>query len=136
MFSPKLRTDQSDIERAKEAVREQLFRRLNQEVPYAVQLRLVSWADLDDGTTYITMDVYVDRPAQVVRWRHHTRACAASPGATLTHDAPGKPRCRRQGIVVGAHGAVIRTVVEKCNEALSKMFGRTVRLSLSVKVAR
>jgi len=41
-----------------------------------------------------------------------------------------------QGIVVGAHGTVIRTIVEKCNEALSKIFGRNVRLSLAVKVVQ
>ena len=69
LYDASVRSDVADVERAQEAGREQLFRRLNKELPYVVQVHVVSWVDLPNGSTHITMDIYVERRAQAVRKR-------------------------------------------------------------------
>lgn len=58
-------TDQSDADIAKELVREQLFRRLNQELPYTLDPEHVSQRTLQDGSVRFEQIIWV--PNETVR---------------------------------------------------------------------
>ena len=58
-------TDQSDAEIARELVREQLFRRLNQELPYSLEPEHVSQRTLADNSVRIEQVIWV--PNETVR---------------------------------------------------------------------
>ena len=60
-YPPECGSLQSPAARALEAVREKIFRRVSQEVPYGTSLELVGWTDLADGSLRIDVDVYVSK---------------------------------------------------------------------------
>ncbi|MDH5748516.1 MAG: GTPase Era [Rhodospirillales bacterium] len=47
---------------AAEITREQIFRQLHQELPYAATVETESWEDKDDGSIKINQVIYVERP--------------------------------------------------------------------------
>lgn len=54
-------TDRGPAALALEVVREKLFRRLRQELPYDIRLRLVHWHDCADGAARVEVDVLAPR---------------------------------------------------------------------------
>jgi GTP-binding protein Era len=56
-------TPRSDIEIAEEIVREKLYQRLNQELPYQLFLNNTGWTDLPDGSLLINMTINVRKDA-------------------------------------------------------------------------
>ena len=44
-----------------EVVREKIFRRVAQEIPYSTSLELVGWTDLADGSLKLDVDIYVGK---------------------------------------------------------------------------
>ena len=57
-------SDMSERLIAAEMTREQLFRQLHQELPYALTVETESWDDHDDGSVRIEQTVYVRRDSQ------------------------------------------------------------------------
>ena len=49
---------------AAEITREQLYRQLHQELPYAATVETESWEEQDDGSVRIGQVIYVERPSQ------------------------------------------------------------------------
>ena len=90
MYDASVRSDLASVERVQEAVREQLFRRLNKELPYVIQLHVVSWADLPDGGAHVTVDISVERAAHAVRF-------AQPPGLPHRRETDDGGRSHRQG---------------------------------------
>lgn len=58
-------TDQSSLELCHELVREKLFRHLNHEIPYLVQIETTGWTELVDGTLRIDQKLYVTKKSHV-----------------------------------------------------------------------
>jgi len=71
-------TDQSPSERVVEIVREKIFARVHQEIPYRVNITNRGWTELHDGSLRIDLDLKVDT--------HHQRLILAGRGdQTLQH---------------------------------------------------
>jgi len=63
-YDPEMVTDQTDLERVTEIIREKIYLRLNQEIPYAVQQRNVGWTELRDGSLRIDQHLLVQGRVQ------------------------------------------------------------------------
>jgi GTP-binding protein Era len=59
-------TDASPLERAEEIIREKVYQRLNQEVPYIVRQHNVGWTELPDGS--LRIDQYLIVPKITQKW--------------------------------------------------------------------
>jgi len=104
MLAKEFVTDQPDSEIVLETIREQLFRRLNREVPYNLDLKLVSWVDDDSSNQWtITAEILAVTDGQVK-------------------------------MVVGSGGSVINAIKESVQERLGEFFARPVRVFFTVKV--
>ena len=57
-------SDMSERLIAAEMTREQLFRQLHQELPYALTVETEGWEQFGDGSVKITQTIYVQRPSQ------------------------------------------------------------------------
>jgi len=64
VFSPEVVTNFSDPERAQEIIREKIYQRINQEVPYGVYQFNVGWTDLPDGSLRIDQSIMVPKLSQ------------------------------------------------------------------------
>eukprot|EP00698_Gefionella_okellyi_P016783 TRINITY_DN4826_c0_g1_i1.p1 TRINITY_DN4826_c0_g1~~TRINITY_DN4826_c0_g1_i1.p1 ORF type:complete len:589 (-),score=138.88 TRINITY_DN4826_c0_g1_i1:20-1645(-) len=64
MFERHEVTDQSDLTRAEEIVREKIYQRLNQEVPYVVRQHTESWSVYKNGSLRIDQILYVRSESQ------------------------------------------------------------------------
>lgn len=64
-YDPILKTDLPDLTVVEEAIREKIFLRSNQEVPYGIYQENVSWIDNEDGLDII-QNVIVGREGQKV----------------------------------------------------------------------
>lgn len=105
LFDADMVTDRSERFLAAELVREQLFSRLRQELPYAVAVEVESWEERPQQR-----DVVIDAAILV-------------------------ERDSQKGIVVGKGGVMIREVGTAAREAIGQMLGRPAHLRLFVKVA-
>ena len=64
MFPPDQVSDMPERQLAAEITREQLFRQLHQELPYAATVETESWEDRPDGSIAIDQVVFVERTSQ------------------------------------------------------------------------
>ena len=62
-------TDQSDLRRAEELIRERVLDRLHQEIPYRLGQRTVGWTPLPNGGLRIDHELLTDTLHQKVRRR-------------------------------------------------------------------
>jgi GTP-binding protein Era len=105
LFPEEMYTDRAEQFLAAELVREQLFRQLGQEVPYATAVVVEAMEERrDPGDLVIDAVIYVERDSQ-------------------------------KAIVVGKGGARIKEVGQRARAAISELFGCPVHLRLHVKVA-
>lgn len=58
------RTDMSPVELVNEIVREKIFHRVHQEIPYRVKIRNTGWTEIDDSTLRIDIMLEVDTKQQ------------------------------------------------------------------------
>jgi GTP-binding protein Era len=97
-------TDRAERFLAAELIREQLFRQLGQEVPYATAVQVESFEERRrKGDVVISAVVFVERESQ-------------------------------KGIVVGKGGSKIKAVGERSRAAISQLLGCPVHVKLFVKV--
>ena len=61
---------------AAEFVREQIFLQLRDEIPYAVAVQVIDFKERDNGTTYISANIYVERD-------NHKRIIIGNKGSQL-----------------------------------------------------
>jgi GTP-binding protein Era len=78
LYSPDTLTDRTERFLAAELVREQLFLRLRQEVPYAVAVIIESWEERPTGDAVITATIVVERENQ--------KAIVVGKGGTMIRD--------------------------------------------------
>lgn len=98
-------TDRSERFLAAELVREQLFLRTRQEIPYAIGVQVDNWEEREvEGDVVIDATIMVERDAQ-------------------------------KAIVVGKGGAMIRDVGTDARAEITRLLGRPAHLRLHVKVA-
>jgi GTP-binding protein Era len=64
LYGPEVLTDRTQRFLAGELVREQLFLRLHQELPYATAVLVESWQERDKGDVIIDASIVVDRESQ------------------------------------------------------------------------
>ena len=64
LYPPDLLTDLPERFFAAEIIREKLFRRLSQEVPYSTAVTIDSWRDQGDKGVYIDATIHVERDSQ------------------------------------------------------------------------
>jgi GTP-binding protein Era len=101
---PDMLTDRTERFLAAELVREQLFLRLKQELPYATAVVIESWQErADKGDVVIDALILVERDSQ-------------------------------RGIVVGKGGTMIRDVGIAARKEIGTLLDRPVHLKLEVKV--
>jgi len=104
LFPEEMYTDRAERFLAAELIREQLFRQLGDEVPYATACMVEAWNErVDKGDVVIHAVIFVERDSQ-------------------------------KAIVVGKGGQRIRTVGERAREAIGELLGCPVHLKLFVKV--
>jgi GTPase len=105
LYGPEMLTDRTERFLAAELVREQLFLKLKQEMPYATAVMIESWTErADRGDVVIEASILVERDSQ-------------------------------RGIVVGKGGAMIRELGTQARAGISILLGRPAHLKLEVKVA-
>ena len=105
LFDPDQLTDHSERFLAAELVREQLFVRLYQEIPYSVAVEVDNWDEREDqGDVVIDATILIEREAQ-------------------------------KAIVVGKGGAMVRDIGTAARAEITRLIGRPVHLRLHVKVA-
>ena len=105
LYGPEMLTDRSERFLAAELVREQLFLRLKQELPYATAVVIETWQERPDrGDVVIEATILVERDSQ-------------------------------RGIVVGKGGTMIRDLGSQARVEISTLLGRPAHLKLEVKVA-
>ena len=89
---------------AAEIIREKLFLRLTQEVPYSVAVDIESWEELEDeGRTLVHAVIYVGRDSH-------------------------------KAIVIGRGGAGIKEIGSAARQEIQELLGRKVHLELWVKI--
>jgi GTP-binding protein Era len=106
LYGPDVLTDRTQRFLAGELVREQLFLRLKQELPYATAVVVESWDERKKGDVVdvvISASIIVDRESQ-------------------------------KAIVVGKRGAMIRDVGMAARKEIGELVGRLVHLRLNVRV--
>jgi GTP-binding protein Era len=104
LYGPDMLTDRTERFLAAELVREQLFLRLKQELPYATAVVIESWQErADKGDVVIDALILVERDSQ-------------------------------RGIVVGKGGTMIRDVGIAARKEIGTLLDRPVHLKLEVKV--
>ena len=64
LYPPDLLTDLPERFFATEIIREKLFRRLDQEVPYSTAVTIDSWRDQGERGVYINATIHVERDSQ------------------------------------------------------------------------
>jgi len=105
LHDPETLTDRSERFLAGELIREQLFLRLRQELPYATAVVIDNWQERpEQGDVVVDATVVVERESQ-------------------------------KGIVVGRGGQMVRDVGKAAREEITRMLGRPTHLRLHVKVA-
>jgi GTPase len=105
LYGPEMLTDRTERFLAAELIREQLFLRLKQELPYAIAIEIEAWEEREDrGDVVIDALILVERDSQ-------------------------------KGIVVGKGGAMIREVGIHARAEIAGLLGRPVHLRLQAKVA-
>jgi GTP-binding protein Era len=74
LYGPDVLTDRSERFFAAELIREQLFLRLRQELPYATAVLIETWTDRPAGDTVIDASIVVERESQkpIVVGKHGT----------------------------------------------------------------
>jgi GTP-binding protein Era len=106
LFPEEMYTDRAERFLASELIREQLFRQLGAEIPYATACVVERWDEREDkGDVVIDAVIYVERDSQ-------------------------------KAIVIGKGGARIRAVGEKARAAISELLGCPAHVKLFVKVSR
>ena len=106
LYGPEMLTDRTERFLATELVREQLFLKLRQEVPYATAVVIENWQERDrNGVADVVIEasILVERDSQ-------------------------------KGIVVGKGGAMIREVGIAARTEITQLLGRPAHLKLEVKV--
>jgi GTP-binding protein Era len=111
LFAPDVLTDQAERQIAAEYVREQLMRRLRQEVPYSTAVEVEEFDDSERqdrggrrrGLVKIAAVIWVERESQ-------------------------------KGIVIGKRGAALKEIGTGARENLERFFGCKVYLELTVRV--
>jgi GTP-binding protein Era len=105
LFDEDTLTDRSERFIAAELIREQLFLRLHDELPYATAVVVDGWEERQpQGDVVVEATIVVERESQ-------------------------------KGIVVGKGGQMIRDVGSAAREEVSRFLGRAAHLRLNVKVA-
>jgi GTP-binding protein Era len=64
LYAPDMLTDRTERFLAAELVREQLFLKLRQELPYAVAIMIERWEERERGDVVITATILVERDSQ------------------------------------------------------------------------
>ncbi|MBT8496124.1 MAG: GTPase Era [Deltaproteobacteria bacterium] len=106
LFPEEMYTDRAERFLAAELIREQLFRQLGAEIPYATACVIERWDEREDkGDVVIDAAIFVERDSQ-------------------------------KAIVIGKGGARIRSVGEKARAAISELLGCPAHVKLFVKVSR
>jgi GTP-binding protein Era len=88
---------------AAEITREQVFRKLHKELPYASSVETTKFEDRPDGSARVEQTIHVAREGQ-------------------------------RKIVIGAGGAMLKTIGQSARFEMGKLLGRPVHLFLHVKV--
>jgi GTP-binding protein Era len=105
LFDADTLTDRSERFLAAELIREQLFLRLRQELPYATAVLIDGWQErAEQGDVVVDATIVVERESQ-------------------------------KGIVVGRGGQMIRDVGAAARAEVTQLLGRPAHLRLQVKVA-
>lgn len=105
-FPEDVQTDQSEAFLAGEIIREQVFRVVQQEVPYSVAVTVEGMEERGaKGTLYVEAKIHVETPSQ-------------------------------KGILIGRNGRMIKTIGKMAREGLETLFGTPVYLDLAVRVQR
>ena len=104
LYGPDELTDRTERFLASELIREQLFLRLRQELPYATAVLVENWEErAPQGDVVIDASIVVERDSQ-------------------------------KAIVVGKGGQMIRDVGSAAREEITRLLGRPAHLRLHVKV--
>lgn len=105
LFDSDTITDRSERFLVAELIREQLFQRLREELPYSTAVIIESWQERErTGDVMIDALILVERDSQ-------------------------------KGIVLGKGGAMIKDIGTSAREETTKLLGRPAHLRLQVKVA-
>ncbi len=105
IFDPDTLTDRSERFLAGELVREQLFLRLYQEIPYSIAVVVENWNEREaEGDVVIDVSIMVEREPQ-------------------------------KAIVVGKGGTMVRDIGAAARAEITRLIGRPVHLRVHVKVA-
>jgi GTP-binding protein Era len=105
LYDPDTLTDRSERFLAAELIREQLFVRLYQEIPYSIAVEVDQWEErAEPGDVVIDATILVEREPQ-------------------------------KAIVVGRGGTMVRDIGTAARTEIARLIGRPVHLRLHVKVA-
>ena len=105
LFPEDMITDRAERFLAAEFIREQLFRQLGQELPYATAAEVIRFQErADRGDVVIDAEIHVERDSQ-------------------------------KAIVIGAQGARIKSIGERARKVIGNLLGCQVHLRLHVRVS-
>lgn len=102
-----------------ECLREKLYQKLNQEVPYLIRLRNTGWALQPNGVLVIQETIYV--PSVSIQVFNYTSAIEL---LTL------------KKMVAGTKGRTIFGITTEAQAEISRLFNRSVTLQLIIKVRK
>merc|ERR1712137_1479222 len=63
-YPPNATCYMSDYQRVMEVIREKIYRRLNEELPYEVEQTNVDWYEMEDGTIRVENNLYVNKESK------------------------------------------------------------------------
>jgi GTP-binding protein Era len=65
-FDAETVTEQSTLQRVEEIIREKIYQRLHQEIPYRLEQKNIGWTELAGGALRIDQQLMVETPTQKV----------------------------------------------------------------------
>ena len=131
LFPPDMVTDRSPQFIAQEIIREQLYHQLGKELPYASAVQIESWTEFSPATRSGARTRSGRRPAKQVQGEP---SGAQSPSELAIGAVIIVERESQKAIVVGRGGARVRELGIAARHAVGEALGKTVHLSLFVKV--
>lgn len=132
---------------AEEIIREKLYQRLNQEVPYNITQNLLDWRDISQGEFEEIQKELKSRNNDLIEESESDNSdLNATESAEKSKESkPYIPALRiveqlsvskasLVGLVVGSKGATLRSITQAAQVDMEKMFNRPVLLSIRVKL--
>jgi GTP-binding protein Era len=98
-------TDLYERDIAGELIRASCLKRLREEVPYSIAVRVDTFKERENGVIYVEATIFVEKESQ-------------------------------KGIVIGAGGAMLKSIGMDARQSIEEMLGVKVYLELRVKVEK